>query len=405
MNIITYKYATFYKEFDEPSHDYNIISCTLFRMKEGYKNELKYYDGLKLFIENYQNFLPDFYFRLYYDDSVLDYETSTKIENTKKYWQPLFDKMKLNKKIQLIKYEMKDFKIDKLHHNGVIGTMTRFFPLLDDKNNDKIKCVSITDIDINMYILKMVKLNLDKMNKGKVDFFYLTRNCYELQERFQILTKYFNINFAILAGTIISKLKFPLIMLDKFFHCILNIEDADCEYYKTFHNRQIPSWYNKTDNILEIRYGIDETFTLLLKKYLYKNRIKHMISFDSDVAKTFFIMLTNYQEKKISEIQFKNSMIPILLDMYDNNKTLEENYKKIDDIVFFKKKINNVNKIVLFERLLHLVNKIKNNEIDNNDYGFTEDQKYCILNTVLEKKFFIIEYVNDFDDNINRIEV
>jgi hypothetical protein len=405
MNIINYKYITFHKEFDEPKEDYNIISCTLFRMKDGYKNELKYYDGLKLFIENFQKFLPNFYFRLYYDDSVLDYETPTKIENTKKYWQPLFDKMKLNKKIQLIKYEMKDFKIDKLHHNGVIGTMTRFFPSFDDKNNDKIKCVFITDIDINMYVLKMLKLNLDKMNKGKVDFFYLTRNCYELQDRFQILTKQFNIKFPILAGTIISKIKFPLIMLDKFFHCILNIEDKDCEYYKMFHTLQMPEWYQRKDNKIEIRYGVDELFTLILKDYLYKNKIKHMISFDSDVAKPFFIILTNYQEKKITDAQFKNSILPILLDLYDDNKSPEENYKQIDDIVYYKKTINNVNKYVLFDRLLHLVNKIKNNELDNKDYGFTEDQINCTLNTVLEKKFFVIEYVNNFDDNIKRIEV
>ena len=174
---IDYKYITFNKEFEEPQQNYNIISCTVFRMKEGYKNELKYYDGLKIFVENYEKFLPDFYFRLYYDDSVLDYETSEKIENTKKYWKPLFDKMKLNKKIQLIKYEMKDFKLDKLHHNGVIGTMTRFFPMFDIPENNKIKCVFISDIDITIYVLKMLKLNYEKMQKGKVDFFYVSRNC------------------------------------------------------------------------------------------------------------------------------------------------------------------------------------------------------------------------------------
>ena len=91
--------------------------------------------------------------------------------------------------------------------------------------------------------------------------------------------------------------------------------------------------------------------------------------------------------------------------MYDDNKSPEENYKQIDDIVYYKKTINNVNKYLLFDRLLHLVNKIKNNELDNKDYGFTEDQINCTLNTVLEKKFFVIEYVNNFDDNIKRIEV
>ena len=100
------------------------------------------------------------------------------------------------------------------------------------------KMYYVYDIDINMYGLKMLKLNLDKMYKGKVDFFYLTRNCYELQDRFQILTKQFNIKFPILSGTIISKIKFPLIMLDKFFHCILNIEDKDCEYYKICYDQK-----------------------------------------------------------------------------------------------------------------------------------------------------------------------
>ena len=399
---IDYKYITFYKEFEESQQNYNIISCTVFRMKEGYKNELKYYDGLKIFVENFDKFLPNFYFRLYYDDSVLDFETPEKIENTKKYWKPLFDKMRLNKKIQLIKYEMKDFKIDKLHHNGVIGTMTRFFPMFDDTDNQKIKCVFISDIDITMYVLKMLQLNYEKMQKGKVDFFYVSRNCYELQERFQILTKTFNIKFPILAGTIISNIKFPLKLLDDFFKCVLNIEDDKCKYYKIF-NTKLNNNNNNNNNNKDIKYGIDELFTLILKDYLYKNKIKHMISFDSDVAKPFYIMLTKYKDNIITELQFKNFIKYILSDMYKENKTLEDNFKIIDDIVYYQKKINNVDKKVLYYRFLDLVKNIDNKNIS--EYGISDEQIDCIINTNLEKKFYVINYVDKFSDNIKKIEI
>ena len=406
--ILETKYITFYNEYKNPDHDYNIISCTLFRMKDGYKNEYKYYDGLKIFVDNFQKIFPDFYFRLYYDDSVLDYETPKKINNTKKLWTPLFDKMKKNKKIQLVKYEMKDFKIDKLHHNGVIGTMTRFYPMFDIPENKNIKCVIIADIDVTNYVLQMLKLNYNKMIKAKVDFFYLTRNCYELQDRFQILTKIFNIKFPILAGTILSKIKFPLNLIDDFFYCVVNNTDNKCDYYKIFNTLEMSNIYKRKEKINEIKYGIDELFTLLLKKYLYKNKIKHMISFDSDVAKPFYLIYKNYMEKKVSLEQFTNFTKYILLDIYDDKKSAEDNYKLIDNIVFFKNHSNNANKInkfTLFNRFLDIITKIKKNELNNIDFGFTDQQMDCVLNTVLEKKFYIIEYTNKFDDDIIKIDI
>jgi hypothetical protein len=401
--IIDYKYITFYKEFEEPQENYNVISCTVFRMKKGYKNELKYYDGLKLFVENYEKYLPDFYFRLYYDDSVLDFENTEKIENTKKYWKPLFDKMRLNKKIQLIKYEMKDFKIDKLHHNGVIGTMTRFYPMFEHPDNKKIKCVITSDIDITKYVLEMLKLNLNKMEKAKVDFFYLTMNCYELQDRFQILTKTFNIKFPMLAGTIISKIKFPFNFIDDFFYCILNMNDPKCEYYKIFNTTEL-SIFTKHVKKDEIKYGIDELFTLILKKYLYKNKIKHMISFHSEVARPFYLIFTKYQENKISKIQFINVMKFILQDIYDDKKSPEDNYKILDDIVFFNKN-NIIDKHTLLNRLINLFKKIKKNELSNENYGFTDEQIDCGLDMSSENKYYIIDYVNNFDDKIQKIEI
>lgn len=406
MDIIKHDYVTFYKEYEEPEYDYNVISCTIFRMKNGYKNEYKYYEGLKLFVESFERYLPDFYFRLYYDDSVLDYETPEKIKNTKNLWKPLFDKMKSNKKIQLIKYEMKDFKIDKLHHNGVIGTMTRFYPFFDTPENKKIKCVIISDVDINRYVLEMLKNNLHKMEKAKVDFFYLTMNCYELQERFQILTKIFNIKFPILAGTIISKIKFPLSFVDKFFHCVLNMNDKDCEYYKIFSTAEIAKLSKNVKNKNEIKYGIDELFMIILKQYLYKNKIKHLISFHSEVARPFYLIYINYQENKITSTQFINVLKFVLGGIYDDKKSIEENYKILDDIVFFNK-TGDINKYVLLNRLVDLLNKIKNKELSNKDYGFTDEQIECGKDMTSENKYYIIDYVDKFtnNDDIQKIEL
>lgn len=417
MTILEYKYITFKHEFTEPTEKYNLISCTYFRMKTGYINEYKYYKGLNSLVDLFEKEMPGFYLRLYYDDSIFDYKTPEKIKNTKTLWGPLFKKMRQNKKIQLVKFDMKhipEFKEDDIHHNGLIGTLTRFYPLLDTEYNKNIDTVAVMDVDIYPGELKDTYNRYQKMIKKNVDFFFMTKNCYELQDRFQILRKHFDIKFSMLAGRIISKLKFPINLFENFLYCVINSDDKQCEYYKTFKEFEYSKYHRqfKFQEILKekkmiyfIKYGVDEVFCLLMKKYLYENKIKHIMMIENDIAKPFYNMFIYYDTKKINDTQFENTLRYLMENSYDKNKTPLENYKILDEIIYYKKDTKDLSRRIILDRAKTLMTKILNNELDKKDYAFTELDADCILDSSLERKFYLISYTDRFDNNVEKLEI
>ncbi len=407
--IVDYKYIKYYKEFIEPNDKYNIISCSVFRLIDNYKNEYMYTTGLNRLLNQFELKFPNYYLRIYYDNSVLDYHTQNKKKNTYKIWQPLFDNLRKNPKVQMVRYEMQQFKLDKIHHKGLIGTIIRLHPLFDTEENKNIKNIMVFDIDIEQYEIEDNVTNYNKMLKANVDFFYRTRNCYDLQDRFQILTKYFNIKFPIMAGTIMSKIKFPIKIFDNFFECLLNKNDKDCEYYKAFDDFSYGKHHSQFSKKNEFKYGVDETLTMLIKEYLYKNKIKHLIYVTTDLSKPFYNIYIAYDTKIISEIQFKNILKFILSDNFDDKLSVKENYTKIDNVVFFKKENNKLSFNIILDRAKELINNIENNKLNKNDYGFDNPSINasidCLKNSEYKKKYYIIDYINQFTkDNIQKID-
>ena len=76
--------------------------------------------------------LPDFFLRLFIDDTI--YTDSN-----------IMDYLNKIKGIQLVHYSCQNF-IANGFHRGTFGTLVRFFPMFDFKNNDA-EHVIITDID------------------------------------------------------------------------------------------------------------------------------------------------------------------------------------------------------------------------------------------------------------------
>ena len=74
------KFIKVKKNYNEPINKYNVISCVIFRMPNGYKNEMKYFDGLDLLTKIFEKLYPGFYLRIYYDQSVLNNKTVTKYQ-------------------------------------------------------------------------------------------------------------------------------------------------------------------------------------------------------------------------------------------------------------------------------------------------------------------------------------
>ena len=59
------------KYYDEPKNKINIISASVFKLENSYKNSMRYYKGFKLLVENFRKYFPDFYLRIYFDDSII----------------------------------------------------------------------------------------------------------------------------------------------------------------------------------------------------------------------------------------------------------------------------------------------------------------------------------------------
>jgi hypothetical protein len=392
IELIEHNYIKLYPEFEEPFTSYNIISCTVFRMITSYKEEFKYSDGLRILFENFQTYFPTFYLRIYYDNSVLSKLNSN--STITEFYEKLFAELRLNKQIQLIRYEMDSFKLDDTYHTGLIGTFTRFYPFFDLKENKNINTVIVAEIDIHNNVLKMLQRNLQKMIAAKCDMFYATRNCYDLQKRFTIMKDEFDIKFPILAGSIITKLKFPISLLDDFFMCIINQENSNCKYLAKF-NQKLSS---NTDN--KIPYGIDELFGLILKQYLRDKKIPHLICMDNDIAKPYYNMLLNYTDKIITEEQFKSTLQYLLSNLYNSSKTVSENYDILDNILFFKnndkKKYYINNKVVDKQYILHKTQSLLNDKnTDNTKFGFLEDDIKCIKSSYIDPtgyKYFTVDY-------------
>ena len=115
-------------------NEINIISASFFKIAgKGYKDFSKYSNGIKYITTYIKNELPDFRLRLFIDNSIY---------NDKE----LMKKLKRDKLIQLVLYDCPNYKRGDTHR-GLFGTLIRFFPMFNFKNNDA-KIVLICDIDI-----------------------------------------------------------------------------------------------------------------------------------------------------------------------------------------------------------------------------------------------------------------
>ncbi len=382
------EYFKLSNEFIEPKDSYNIISVSLFRLKNSYKNSNIYYEGLNLLVNNFPKILPNFYLRIYYDTSVLENDDENMIDDTKNLWIPYFKILRKNPKIQLIKYNSDEFRVDKIYHDGLIGTFMRFIPFFNLEINKKINTVAVMDIDINlkkMYQIFDVKKKIAVMNKTNSNISFTTYPCYELWPRYQNMRKYVKIHDIIPAGTIITRVKFPIKIFNNFINSIVNNDKIITDYVENYYLNNEVSVKKEFDQNKMIKfrvpYGLDEYFLMFVNEYINNKKIKNVIKYEHDSFKTFLNPIHElYLEKKIDARFFKSFVKNIMGEVYDNEKTISEN----------------------FENLVKILRK----------YNFYEDKKYLqmfinlkniIIKLIKTNKYkkIGIEDVNDFNCIIN----
>jgi hypothetical protein len=381
-----------HNEFIEPDFKYNLFSVCVFRLKDKYKESYMYYNGLGVIINNFEKIFPnDYYLRIYYDTSVLDNNDPEMIEDTNKIWKPLFNIAKQKKRVQLVKYNIPKYRINKTYHDGLIGTFIRFIPFFDLKENKNIGTVITSDIDLSIHSFKMNLEILNVFNKIDVPFFYKTDVCYEMGERFKILSSEFNIESPINAGKIFTKIKFPTKIFNNFFKCITNSENNKCKYMQIFYDKYSTflNLYKKVDSHDELLkkdkvgkfpYGIDELFLMYLKdEYLIKKKIKYAIYLNNVIFKFMYIIYLKYKNDLLDNNVFKKFLKLIMNKLYINSDSLDKNYEEFDKIIWKGTSTQKNKYNYIKSNFKNGINYIINNNLYRN-IGFENKNDFkCIL--------------------------
>jgi hypothetical protein len=283
------------KHYKEPKSKYTVLSSTIFRVKDNYKPFNLYYEGLKDLIDKFRSAIPKSYLRIYYDDSIITPKHNNKeIDNDIiNNWIPLFEEMKKNKYIQLVHFEIVEYK-NGIYHDGLLGTVIRLLPLFN-VDIDNANVVIVTDIDApdsTPYIINNIPEILTYMKVNKTKFHFKTYSCSLLNRRFNILSDDDLIRYeeSILAGTIVSKVKFDINYLDEFLNCIndnkFKTKLIKCDFVNEFiklQNNLVKSKFtiNKHSKFV---YGIDEIFLvkyikeiILIEKIPYSYSLMHVL--------------------------------------------------------------------------------------------------------------------------------
>jgi len=415
------------KHYNEPSHKYNIISVSVFRLQNNYKSTETYYNGLKKLSKSFRKYLPEFYLRVHYDTSIT--QTNNGIElidkENKDKWIPLLEEMKKDKYIQLVEYNYDDFKSGNFHE-GVFGTFVRFMPLFDYADNNT-NIVYVSDIDINDYVLDQSKKVYEIFKKSESLIHYRSKYCYTAQPRFTYADNNLdpsfisNIPYKIMVGTLLTKFKLPRQLLDDFINCMKDLDVKECNYIKNFTNIKNTKGDVLLDNYMlnnkkgetsNFFYGIDEFFfNTIVLKYMENNRIPFSITISVDIFHPIynnymrsFAPLDDPNNKKLlnPSKHIKRLYRAILGKYYDDNKTLQENYTYMDKILYNIHRDVNTDRKQKYEYIYKKFRNIIKRMYEKNKYekyNFTKKEILCVLDVNDKEKYGYLFKNYDYNTN------
>lgn len=348
------------KNWDEKK---NIVSCAFFKLNTSpYKDFNLYIDGLeKLYLKVYTEYKNEkFTIRLFIDNSVyLDKE--------------LFKRLKKMDMIEIVLYECLSYQIgtDLNYHIGLFGTLVRFFPMFNFKNNDA-DIIIISDIDDYDYFEKSIQnIKLIKSNikpHTKLSFFKagnISKNVL-----FTISSIYKNIpNPYDVASNFISFSKCDYRVMYDFLTEIAESDELLTKYKFMF---------KSNSNLItddKFVYGFDEYF-------LNINYTNYLIDTSHDVCVKFkwnvYGSLAWYiKNKNIPEYQINliNDMLKYIYDSIDFNFSRKYDlFKKFKILEKNIKKNNSLSQKILFHFYYFFIS-VKN----DNRYDFLFDKKIYLL--------------------------
>jgi hypothetical protein len=228
------------------------------------------------------------------------------------------------------------------------------------------------------------------MTDNKTKFFYSTFSCYISLSRYDFLsdTHIKDFPYAILAGTIISKIKFPHNILDNFMTCMKHLESNSCKSIKEFIEYERKSIYKilKVNNETNFIYGIDEyLLSVYISRYIITNKISYSFTVKNGMERVFYNWYLNSNKFK-DEGKYIGIMKSFLGKYYEENKSVEDNYKILDKVIYYKEK--NKSKIkdsgYIFDNIVRVFRGLEGNG-DYEKYGFRWRDVFCIVDYPIQK--------------------
>lgn len=409
------------KYYVEPLIKYNIISVSVFKIINSYKDSEIYYQGLRTTVNNFRRFYRDsFYLRIYYDSSITkELHTDERInKEVREKWKPLIKELKHNPYVQLIKFRYSDFTKNVIYHDGLFGTLMRLLPLFSDDNDvtkvDNVSSIVISDIDISELRIQKESIKFRTFLASGSKFHFKTVTAYGSYDRFSSLDPFVleNIPYLIIASNIISKIRFPIEIFNNFLIGMSNLSNVEYESINNFIKNaritegKLDERYKEINelNILNANnnfvYGIDEFFlNNYVLRYIYDLTIPFSYAIVADFSKPIYFA---YQRSiQLSIIPKITSLFrDIMGKYYDESKLVSDNYTKLENIIYHKKRSQDnfykkayeyiTKRIITTAKTLY-----KNNTFAN--YGFTPYEIMCLAHAPLcDYDFTFFDYKKNY---------
>uniref|UniRef100_A0A6C0EB58 Uncharacterized protein n=1 Tax=viral metagenome TaxID=1070528 RepID=A0A6C0EB58_9ZZZZ len=229
------------------------ISCVFFKMDNPYRDFSKYEKHLQNFC-SYVNKLQNHDICIYVDDSTKDNEIVKSM--TEQY-----------NNINIIYYNCEEYKHNGFH-NGVFGTLIRFYSLFINDERYKYQWISDVDMTQNYFTTNEEEM----MDKNNVDFCFMRYIHY--------FTQWVNPSMpaSIIGNFIISKITFDRSLLDNYidelYHAFYKNKDGSLN--DMIKKLQTKTQYKYKSENKELPYGIDELFlNYYVFPYVIKNKIRY----------------------------------------------------------------------------------------------------------------------------------
>ena len=321
----------------------NLICCAFFKMyNKGYKDFSIYIKGIYIMYNHVIHKIKNYSIRLFIDNSIYKDENIMKI-------------LKKMNKLEIVVYECPQLLLkNKNYHEGLFGTLIRFFPMFDFPNNDA-KNVITTDIDDIAFKTVFDTINNMIQNKKIKDIYLvkignISKNVkYKYNPYKNIITPYS------IAQSFVSFLRLKNNVIIDFINNVKKSNRIYSYYYEMIKddifNKELMQKFNKSTNFV---YGIDEYFVnKTVTEYLIDNKLAFAISTKFEIISPLYYILDKQIYKTPQQIILLNKLIDKILKFvfsYEHkhsnkfiiknnykdikNKSLENKYKLINNITY-----------------------------------------------------------------------